>query len=290
MRDALTNQAASPDAAFAQELSQALSQGHPRTRPLTPDATARMDMDASLQFFKDRFGDASDFTFVFVGSFEVEAIRPLVERYLASLPALRRAESWIDPGVRPPQGVVRRTVERGAEPRSRTAIVFTGLADPDRAKAVTVVALAEILEGRLRNRLREELGGTYAVNVGGSLARVPVGQYTISVDFTSDPARAADLAVQVLNEVARFRDSGPTPREVQDVRAVLLRDIETNSRQNQYLAGQLAQRYQSGEPPESLWQMPAIYGELSVARLHDAARAHLDPASYVQVVLMPQQK
>ena len=52
-----------------------------------------MNLDKSLAFYKDRFADASDFTFVFVGSFDLATMKPLVERYLASLPALHRNES-----------------------------------------------------------------------------------------------------------------------------------------------------------------------------------------------------
>ena len=288
MRDALLNQASSPDVAFMQELASALSQGHPRVRPLTPEAADRMDLDASLTFFRERFADASDFTFVFAGSFDLAMMRPLVERYLASLPALRRGEKWIDPGVRPPRGVVGRVVERGVEPRSRTAIVFTGEAAPDRSRAVVTVALAEVLQTRLRTLLREELGGTYSVNVGGSLARVPIGQYTISIDFTSDPQRAQALANQVFAEIDRLRRTGPTSREVDDVRTGLLRDFESNSRQNQFLVAQLAQRYQSGEAPDSVWQMPAIYKALTPAMILEAARRDLDAANYVKVVLTPQ--
>ena len=64
----------------------ALTQDHPRARMMTPAMVDQMNLDRSFAFYKDRFADASDFTFVFVGSFTLETIRPLVEAYLASLP------------------------------------------------------------------------------------------------------------------------------------------------------------------------------------------------------------
>ena len=86
---------------------------------------------------------------------------------------------------------------------------------------------------------------------------------------------------RVFAEMRRLKTSGPTDRQVQDVKAGLLRDFETSSRQNAYLVGQLAQRYQSGEPPESVWQMPEMYQSLTTQMVHEAARIALDEANYV---------
>jgi zinc protease len=287
MRDALANQAASPDVEFAQALSATLSQNHPRARPVTAASMDRMDLDKSVAFFKDRFADAGSFTFVMAGSFDLAEMRPLVERYLASLPSTGRHETWKDVGIRPPTGVVTRVVERGVEPKTRTVLLFTGPIEPDRRHAVAIVALADVLETRLREALREELGATYNVSVGGNASRVPVGQFTVSIDYTAAPARADALNERVFAEIAALKKSGPTPQQVNDVRAALLRDFETNSHQNPYLVGQLAQRYQSGEPPESVWQIGEIYKSLTPAVIKDAANAYLDARNYVRVTLKP---
>ena len=84
----LANQAATPDYAFNKALVSALTQDHLRARPFEVEDVPQMNLQKSLAFYKDRFADASDFTFVFVGSFEIDAMRPLVERYLASLPSI----------------------------------------------------------------------------------------------------------------------------------------------------------------------------------------------------------
>ena len=104
----LENRSARPEVAFSDALVAALTQNHPRARPLTAASISQMSLDRSMAFYKSRFADASDFTFVFVGSFQVDAIKPLVERYLASLPSLHRVEAAVDRGVRPPEGVVER--------------------------------------------------------------------------------------------------------------------------------------------------------------------------------------
>ena len=122
----LADQSASPDVLFNQTLVSALSENNPRRQPETSASVAKWNLDTSLAFYKARFADASNFTFVFVGSFTLEAMRPLIETYIASLPATHAHETWRDQGVRPPAGVVQTTVRKGIAPKSEVAIVFSG--------------------------------------------------------------------------------------------------------------------------------------------------------------------
>ncbi len=104
----LANQTAIPEFVFFNALNTTRYQNHLRRRLSTPATVDEWNLDKSLAFYKDRFADASDFTFVFVGSFEPATIKPLVERYLGSLPSIRRKESWKDVGVRCKPGYWRR--------------------------------------------------------------------------------------------------------------------------------------------------------------------------------------
>src|SRR4030095_11849867 len=83
----LGNMKATPSFAFQEALTKALTQDHPRARTPTPEMIDTMDLTKSLAFYKDRFSDASDFTFVFVGRLDPNTVKPLVEKYLASLPS-----------------------------------------------------------------------------------------------------------------------------------------------------------------------------------------------------------
>src|SRR4029077_3106930 len=112
-KNLLANQQASPDVVFEQTIDATLSGNNPRRRPETPTSVDQWNLEKSLAFYKTRFADASNFTFVFVGSFTPEAIKPLVETYIASLPATRTHQSWRDLGVTPPSGVIEKTVEKG---------------------------------------------------------------------------------------------------------------------------------------------------------------------------------
>ena len=122
----LANQMASPDVVFNQAVEAALSSGSPRRQPETPASLERWNLEKSLAFYKARFADASNFTFVFVGSFTSETIKPLVETYIASLPSTQSHERWRDLGIAPPKGVIEKTIQKGLAPKSEISIVFAG--------------------------------------------------------------------------------------------------------------------------------------------------------------------
>ena len=205
LRVALANQDALPDTAFEDALNSALTQNHPRALGLKAANVDEMNLDRSLAFYKERFADASDFTFVFVGSFDLATMRPLVERYLASLPSLQRNESARDLGIQPPAGVVEKQVRKGIEPKSQVSIVFTGAFENDEIHRLTLRAMAEMLSGNLHRTLREDLGGTYGVSVEPRFTKRPKEEYRIAISFACDPARAESLIKSTFDVIAEFK-------------------------------------------------------------------------------------
>jgi zinc protease len=248
------------------------------------------NLDKSLAFYKDRFSDASDFTFVFVGSFDLATIKPLVERYLGSLPSTQRKETWKDVGARTAGGVIEKRVEKGIEPKSLNAIIFSGAFEHDQIHRIAIRAMAEILQTRLLETIREELGGTYSINVGPGYQRIPNPEYSITIQFGSAPERADDLVKRVFQEIEKLKTGGPTEKQVADEKEALLRDFETNSKQNNYLLSQISLRYQSGENPVSLWSIPDYYKKIDGAMIQQAAQTYLNMKNYIRVTLVPEKK
>ncbi len=288
LKIALANQDALPDTAFEDALNSALTQNHPRAVGLKAANIDEMNLDRSLAFYKERFADASDFTFVFVGSFDVATMRPLVERYLASLPSLHRKESARDVGIQPPAGVVETQVRKGIEPRSQVSIVFTGSFENDEIQRLTLRAMAEMLSGNLHRTLREDLGGTYGVSVEPRFTKRPREEYRISISFACDPARAESLIKSAFDVIAEFKMSGPSEGQVADTRQALMRDFETNSQRNGYLLSRLVSKYDYGENVEEVFDIRASVNRLTAELIRDAARTYLDTRRYVKVTLLPE--
>jgi zinc protease len=290
MKSMLANQTAVPEFAFSQVLSSTLSQNHLRRRFLTPEMIDQWDLAKSLAFYKDRFADASDFTFVFVGSFDEAMMKPLVERYLATLPSIGRKETWKDVGVRRPTGVIEKKVEKGIEPKSQTALVFSGPFTYDQTQRVAIRALAQVLQARLLETIREELGGTYSITASQSYSKIPVSEYSFTIQFGSDPQRVDALVKRVMEEVERLKTNGPNEQQVNDVKQTLLREFETNSKLNAYLLTQISLKYQFGEDVAGLWDIPEFYKKLDAATIQQAARTYLKGDNEVRVTLVPEKK
>ena len=285
----LANQTAVPEFAFSETLSNTMSQNHPRRQPATPATIDQWNLDKSLAFYRDRFADASAFTFVFVGSFDLPTMKPLVERYLGSLPATHRTETWKDVGVHAPTGVVTKTVEKGIEPKSLSAIVFSGPFQYDQTQRVAIRAMAQVLQVRLLETIREQLGGAYTIGANANYSKIPRPEYNVVIQFGSDPARAADLNARVLAEVEKLKAEGPTPQQAADARAALQRDFETNIKTNNYLIGQILLKYQYGEDAAEVWAIPDYYNTIDAAMIQQAARTYLG-ANRVSVTLLPEKK
>jgi zinc protease len=286
----LANQSAIPGFVFFNTLNSTEYQNHLRRRLPTPATVDEWNLDKSMAFYKDRFADASDFTFVFVGSFDLPTIKPLVERYLGSLPSIRRKESWKDVGVRTPAGVVEKRVEKGIEPKSESAIVFTGPFVYDQAHRVAIRAMSEILEKRLLETIREELGGTYGINASPGYERIPNPTYSITIEFGSAPDRTENLIKRVFQEIELLKTNGPTDKQVADEKETLLRDFEVNSKLNNYLLAQLTARYQQGDDPAGVWRIPEFYNKIDKAMIQEAAKTYLNANRYVEVMLFPEKK
>lgn len=265
-----------------------MSQDHPRARPMTATRLAEMDLDKSMAFYKARLADVGDFTFVFVGSLDLDVLKPLVTRYLGSLPSTGRNETWKDTGVTPPAGVVEREVRRGLEPQSQSTIIFTGPFAYNQTERISIRAMADILQTRLRETLREELGGTYSVSVGASYDKIPREDYSVTIRFGSAPDRMTGLLARVFEEIAAFKAGGPTPQQVDGEREQLLRAFETTMRQNGNVLAQLVFKYQLDEAPASILEPPQYYAKLSATMIQDAAKRYLNTDRYVRVTLLPE--
>jgi zinc protease len=283
----LANRSASPEAAFFDTIQVTMAQGHPRARPLSVELLDEIDLDESFAFYQDRFADASDFTFVIVGNFDADSIRPLVQAYLGGLPSISREENWRDVGIDPPTGVIRKVVRKGVEPKSMTQIIFTGSFEYTAANRHVVRSLGSALQLRLRERLREDLGGTYRVNVSGSSEKFPDPEFTMRITFGSAPERVEELTAVVFEEIENFKSAGPSDEDVGKVREIQRRSQETNLKENRYWVAQLRLSDQYGMDPRRLISYDLIES-LTAEKIRAAARLYFPTDNYVLVSLYPE--
>jgi zinc protease len=290
IRGLLANRAASPELVFRQALDSALSGDHPRRAQETAETVAQWDLARAAAFYKSRFADASRFTFVFVGSFTPEMLQPFIETYVASLPATHMGGTWRDVGVVPPSGIVEKTVEKGIAPKSQVAIVFHGPFQYDDAQLLAIKAMTMLLQSRLFDTIRQELGATYSIEAEQRTQKVPKPEYAIRIEWTSDPTRTASVVARVFDEIQFVRNTRLSRDQMGRIRAALQRDFEQDSQDNAYLLNQILRRLEDGDEGSlaTVFDTPRQIEALTGEQVEQAARTYLDTGRFVKVTLMPE--
>ena len=287
MQAQLANANASPQKAFSDTITVTMSQGSPRVPVMGPELLDDIDLDQALAIYRDRFADASDFTFFIVGNFSVDSIRPLVQRYLGGLPSIGRRERGRDHGIVPPSGRVEKVVRKGVEPQSQTFMAFTGPFTYTPQDSYLMTSLGEVLSNRLIENLREKLGGTYSASARVSGGRESPQRFVASIQFGSAPDRAEELTQAVLAEIKALSETGPTQAELDKVREGQLRARETAIKTNFFWTSQLSTAYQYGDDPRDILAYDRLVAGLTAEAIRDAARRYLKQDNYVHVTLLP---
>lgn len=289
-KSALANQLATPtpQKVFQDTVSVTLGNNNPRRQPLTPADLDRVNLDRAVQIYKERFADASNFTFVFVGNFDVATIRPLLETYLGSLPTTNAKETFRDLGIRAPQGQLSKTVRRGVDPKASVQLVYTGDFEWLPENATQVDALAEVLEIKLIEQLREAESGVYGVSASGVYGRYPVPRYTFRINFGCAPDNVDKLINLINKEITKLKTTGADPADIAKFKAETQREQEVQRKDNSFWLSYLSNQYYNGDDPLELLREPELMKQVTVESTKAAANRYLGN-NLIRFVLLPKE-
>ena len=282
------NRSANPESAFQDTITVTVTQNHPRYRPWSIEDLTEMDYKKSLRIFRERFADAGDFTCIFVGNFEKSEIIPYIKTYLGGLPTLSRQESWGDVTYDPPNRVIKKQFNKGLEPKGQTSLIFTGDFNWTIENRFKADAFIDLLRIKLRERIREDLGGTYGVRVFGSFPRYPRERYRVTINYGADPRRIPELTNAIFEQIDSLKSYLLPESYLQKVKEISLREYETNLKENSYWLDALEFRYFHGQDPKSILSIKNWIEQLGLQDFQDAARLFLDESRYIQVTLYPE--
>jgi len=288
LRAMLSNRAADPKTAFSDTVNTTLNQYHFRARPWSLELMNEMELKKSAVIFKERFANASDFTFFLVGNIQVDSIKPLLLRYLASLPNQNRQEQWRDVGIRPPTGIIKKEVHKGLEKQSFVQLTFTGPFEFNRLNRFELMSVGDILRIKLREKIREEKGGTYGVQVEQSTKQYPTPEYRFTIQFGCSPDRVEELIGTIFNEINQLQNEPVSDEDLNKIKEIDLRTYETNLRENKFWLNNLYFYYFNNEDPAQILRYPTVVNSLSKEALQAAAQRYLCAENYIQVVLYPE--
>lgn len=287
-RASLQNRNARPETAFQDTVTNVLSQYNFRRKPWTEETLEKLDLQKSYDFYRQRFADMGDFTFVFVGNFKPEEIKPMIETYLGGLPSKGAQENWKDLGIRPPTGVINKSVRKGVEQKGQVRIALTGPFEWSRKNRLDMRALMDVADIRLRESLREDKGGVYSPAAFGSASHYPVPTYSINILYGCDPKRADELVEATLEVMKQLKANGPSAEDLQKVKEMFLRERETNLKNNQYWLGTLQYYYLNQEDPMQIIRDEQMIKNISAEDVKRAANLYFNMDNRVTVVMYPE--
>lgn len=291
VRAELENRLLSPFSALQDAWYESLYSSSIREMPLSLEVIEGLDLARGFEIYQERFADLGDFTFVFVGNFEIETLSALSQRYLGTLPTTDRDEKWQNLLDDPPSGVIDRSVYKGQEGQSIALVVFHGLADDaSQEKRVLVRALADVLDIEVRDTLREELGGTYSSGAFASMEKLPDQRYLVGINFGSDPERVEELLDALFAEIDDLKANGPDSETLATVQEQTLRSREEMFESNGFWT-QVIQFYVEHEDEEmtEMIQYNEYVEALTVEDIQEAAQVYLSDEQFIQIVLYPEQ-
>lgn len=277
-----------PQVIFKDTLSKIISLNSPRVISIPNDAQInQINLDRSLNIFKDRFADASDFTYLMAGNFKIEEIIPMLEKYLGGLPSIHRKETWKDvtPGF--PQGLVKIDVPKNSEPQSSVAMVWKGdfkWRDRDR---LCFSMLMNILAIKCRESMREDQGGVYGVSVSGSTSRYPRPMFSIQSTWGCGPENIDKLSSTLIDEMEKIKKDGPKEIDLNKIKETLIRDRESKLKENDFWLSLMQNHLILGDKILTLGEYKALVNSVSIADIKSVADRYLNTATYVEVALTP---
>lgn len=235
LRAMYQNADAEPRKAFYDTLNYVMNNYNARYKPLTYASLEVLSLESMKRIYAERFQDPSDFTVLLVGKVNPEEVKPLVEKYLASLNGPKRNEQFKDDGARPPKGTTVKDFRReNTTPRTSVFVNFSGKASYSAHDRVMTAAIRHILELRYIESIREKEGGTYSVRTGLSLDKLPEPYYNLNISFDTDPLKADKLIGIVHQEIQNLLTSGPSETDLQKAKEYFLKQRQEDMKENSW--------------------------------------------------------
>ncbi|MGZ3342454.1 MAG: M16 family metallopeptidase, partial [Reyranella sp.] len=287
--EVLRNRLAMPEARFGDVLTDTMYGGHAyEPRATTLEDARKVSLDRSLEIYRQRFSSAKGLTFVMVGDFDIEKVKPLLTAYLGTLPTPDLPLAYRDVGLRQAKGVIRKEVLAGTEPKSTVSMNFTGPANWSPEEALRMGALLEIMNLRVNDVLREKLRLIYAGGVNGAVYRIPYQHYWVQAMLPTGPENVDKAIAAMLGEIDRLKTQGPDQAELDKFKQGWHVKHERVMRENGYWLSRLQSSLMDGTDPERMLNMGGEVDALTVADVQKTAQRYFDMQNYVQVVLKPE--
>lgn len=271
------NMASQPSFYFQQEFYTFLYKDNPRFNGFIPTEKSWAETDYELAYkkYKERFANAGDFEFFFVGNIDDKAIEAFSAKYLASLPSTGVKEKPVDLGYRMLKGEHKKIINKGTDPKSNVIIRYYGDTQYSPKEALALEALGEVLTIKLVEELRENESGVYGVGARGSMGKVPYGSYSFSISFPCGPENAEKLTASALREVQKIIENGPEAKDIAKYKEGELLDYKKNIKENKFWLDYFQKAYTYGTSADEILKVEEKINGVTAKDIQDVAKKYL---------------
>jgi len=282
----LEAQEAHPLVSFQDSISYVLYHDFPTAIRMKASEMDKVDYKKAMDIYKKYFSSIENFTFTFVGNFDVKTIRPYIERYIGSIPQGKQKTMWKDDGLEIVKtNTVCRYEKKMETPTTTVMLVYSGEMKHSHENIVMLGAMADILNLVYTEKIREDESGTYGVGVRGQLSKYPKESFTFQIFFQTNPdiyEKLVDIAKTELEELAT---NGPREKDVNKVKENLLKKHSEELEENKYWQEVIDQYTMFGI--NELKDYTAIVNKISIESMQKFAKQFLEKAYKKEIVQNP---
>jgi zinc protease len=284
----LVNKNSDPQSVFRDTVSYSWSGYNYRSRPMTKELLSEVNLDDAYRIYQNRFSDASGFTFFFVGNFKPEELKPMVEKYIGSLPSTYKTETWKDVGMKSPTGIFERTVKKGVEPKSSVVMRYSMPFEYTRNNRNEAGALMKYLGIKLRESLREDKSGVYGVGASPNMKHYPRQVLELNIQFGCGPENV-DMLVKAAQDVIEDIKKNPCDeKNLTKVKELSLREREQGLKENNFWLQLLSSNYMNNENILDILGYNDWINSLKSDDFKTFASKYLRTENYAKFVLNPE--
>ncbi len=284
MKANMLNQEANPMVAFNDSILFSIYGNNPRAIRMKADMIDKIDYQKCMELYKDRFKDASDFTFILVGNVDLEAAKPLIEQYLGSLPSINRKETFKDIKMEARKGLYKNEFKKKQETAKASVFAFyNGKCKYSLENKIMMSMLDQVLDLVYTEKIREQEGGTYGVNVNGDLSKFPKEEFTLQIVFQTDPAKKNNLMNIVFNEIDSIAKVGPSEKNLTKVKEYMLKKHNENLKENGYWLGNIDQYLYTGVDNNANYE--ALVNNVTLSSIQKFAKSLFSQNNRIEVTM-----
>ena len=282
----LPNLASQPNYKLQQEFMKTSYSGNPRCKLIDTDKVANASVETLERVYKQLFSDAAGLRMTIVGDFSVDAVKPLVEKYIGAIPKGKKAPAWIDRHEDYAKGAVENVFKMTMQtPKTSVVNLYWAPASYDAATMAALDAADYILDIRYTNSLREDEGGTYGAHTSAGVDKYPREEATIQTSFDCRPSLAGKLRDLAKAGIRALAEEGPTAEETSMAILNLQKKIPENRLSNFYWRRNIEEYYDYGFDCDKEYE--AAVAALDAAKIQAAVKSLLDEGNLIEVVMTP---